>query len=215
LEPAKRHTDAARLAACDCTYRQPPYIVAAWFTPNYRHWAERFRQSLVERAAPYELVEIEKPKGAGWERTTRLKAGIALGFMDRHPEKTIILSDVDALVAGDLAPLAAIDADVALRLQCKRPRGRNMFVVRAGTIVIKPSARPLIEAWARNCALATYGDTDKSCLNAAIAECAGLRMQNIPIGSPLGDLIRHDSASRGLRKISHLDRALRWFAGAF
>jgi hypothetical protein len=51
--------------------------------------------------------------------------------MDRHPEKTLILSDVDALVTGDLAPLAAIDAGVALRLQCKRLRGRNMFVARS------------------------------------------------------------------------------------
>jgi hypothetical protein len=126
------HESKGRSAGATNTAVEIPvrYIVAGWFTRDYRRWAERFRQSLIEYGAPHEFIEIDKPKGAGWERTTRLKAGIALAFMDRHPEKTIILSDVDALATGDLSPLAAIDADIALRLQCKRLRGRNMFVAR-------------------------------------------------------------------------------------
>jgi hypothetical protein len=98
-----------------------PYIVAAWFTPDYRPWAERFRQSLIEHGAPYDLIEVERDR-RGWEATTRMKPGIVLRFMDRHPDKVLILSDVDAEVRGDLAPLAAIDADIALRLQCWRLR---------------------------------------------------------------------------------------------
>jgi hypothetical protein len=190
-----------------------PYLVAGWFTPNYRHWAERFRQSLIEHVAPYDLIEVERDR-RGWEATTRMKPGIVLRFMEKYPDRTLVLSDVDALVTGDLAPLAAIDADVGLRFQCKRLRGRNMFVARAGTIVLKPSARALVEAWARHCARARFGDTDESCLNAAIAECAGIRFQNIPLGSTLGDLIRHDRASRDLPKISHLARAIRWLSGS-
>jgi hypothetical protein len=185
-----------------------------WFTADYLNWVDRFAESLRKHGAPYDLIEVEKGQ-RGWEAATRMKPAVVQHFLAKHPGKTLILSDVDAEATGDLAPLAAIDADVALRLQCKRLRGRNMFVARSGTVVLKPSAWPLVEAWVRHCERSPYyGDTDESCLSAAIAECAGLSIQNIPVGTELGDLIRHDCASRGLPKVSHLDRAVRWLRGS-
>jgi hypothetical protein len=197
----------------ECSHDVLPYIVCGWFTPDYRPWAERFAESLRTHGAPFDLIEVGKDR-RGWEAMTRMKPSIVAAFLDKYPGKTLILSDVDAEATGDLAPLAALDCDVALRLQCKRLRGRNMLVARSGTMVLKTSAQPLIEAWARHCTRARFGDTDESALNAAIAECAGLTLQNIPIGSKLGGLIRHDSASRDLPKASHLGRAVRWLSGA-
>jgi hypothetical protein len=188
------------------------FIVCAWYTPDYRHWAERFRQSLIEQGAPYDLFEIEKPKGAGWERTTRLKAGMALRFMERHG-KTIVLSDVDVLATGRLDVLADLDCDVAFELQSIRLRGGVMLLPRSGIVVIRntPPARLLVENWARAAANCRYGDTDESALADALAETPGLRL--MPLGKALGELIRHDHASRDLPKASHLKRSIHYLLG--
>jgi hypothetical protein len=183
--------------------------VIGWYTPDYRAWAQCFADSLREHGAPFDLIEVEKDR-RGWEATTRLKPAIVAGFLDRHPGKVLILSDVDAQATGDLAQLAALDCDVAIRMQAKRLRGRYMIVPRSGTMVLKPRPKTvaLIEAWRLACENAPYGDTDESCLGAALSCIEGLRIVNLQYTGDLGGLIRHGSASKGKWKASHLTRLI-------
>lgn len=184
------------------------WAVVGWYTSDYAHWAKRFADSLRVHGAPFALKCVSK--AGGWERTTRLKPKILMDFMAEMRGRTLILSDVDALAAGDLSPLADINCDVALRLQAKRLRGRHMIVPRTGTMVLQPGGRTLalIEAWQQACDTAGYGDTDESCLGAAIAGVEGLRIVNLQHTGELGGLIQHDQGSRGKVKASHLKRLL-------
>jgi hypothetical protein len=147
-----------------------------------------------------------------------MKPGIVAGFLEKHPGKTLILSDVDARAAGDLAPLASLDCDIALCMQAKRLRGRYMIVPRSGTVVLRPNHKTfaLIEQWRRACENAPYGDTDESQLAAALSSVEGLRIVNLQHTGELGGLVRHDSASKGTRKASHLTRliARMWTRGS-
>jgi hypothetical protein len=139
-----------------------------------------------------------------------MKPAIVAGFFGKHPGKTLILSDVYAPATGDLALLASLDCDIALRLQAKRLRGRFMIVPRSGTMVLKPGRKTfaLIKAWQQVCENAPYGDTDESCLGAALSSVEGLRIVNLHYRGELGGLIRHDSASAGKWKASHLTRLI-------
>lgn len=48
------------------------YIVPGWFTPNYRHWAERLSCDLDGLQISYDLVPRPKLEG-GWEVNTVAK----------------------------------------------------------------------------------------------------------------------------------------------
>jgi hypothetical protein len=143
-----------------------------------------------------------------------MKPAIVQRFLDKYAGKALILSDVDALATGDLSPLANLDCDIALRLQAKRLRGRNMIIPGSGTVVLYPGWRTFafVETWRRHCEAAPYGDTDESCLGLALTGVEGLRIVNLQHNSELGSLIRHDRASLGKVKASHLKRALRWLS---
>jgi hypothetical protein len=131
-----------------------------------------------------------------------MKPAIVAAFLEKHPGKPLILSDADALVTGDLALLASLDCDIALRTQVKRLRGRFMIVPRSGTIVLRPTHKTsaLVEEWRRACENVPYGDADESQLAAALSFVEGLRIVNLHYKGELGGLIRHDSASKGTRK---------------
>jgi len=190
---------------------ESPWIICGWFTPDYAKWAERLRDSLEAVGAPYELVNIPKAPG-GWEANTMRKAEQVLAAMDRHPDKTIIWTDMDAVVTGDLSPLSRLTADVGLRLQAKRRRGRTWIIPRAGTKVINPThaARRLVEKWVEASKETRWGDVDETPLAIALAETPGVTVLPLPSGSPLASLIAHDTASREHTKVSHFQRATNW-----
>lgn len=190
------------------------WVVCAWFTPDYALYAERFRQSLIEHGAPHDLIEVEKPKGAGWEKITRLKPSIMTNFIEKHPGKTIVLSDVDALCRGELAPLADLECDVAFKFGLKRLRGRYMLTPRSTVVVVKPTelAHRLIVNWTQTSANASFGDTDESSLTHALGKTPGLRIASLE--GIADELLTHYSASMRNEsvKASHLKRAAAWFA---
>ena len=107
-----------------------------------------------------------------------MKPAIVAAFLEKHPGKPLSLSDADALVTGDLA---------------LRPTHQSSA---------------LVEEWRRACETAPYGDTYESQLAAALPFVEGLRIVNLHYQGELGGLIRHDSASKGARKASHLTRLI-------
>lgn len=67
------------------------WLVAGWFTPDYRPLAEAFAVNLSEHGAPHHL--LAKPSLGAWN--TRRKPAVVLEAMDLYPGKTIVLTDVD------------------------------------------------------------------------------------------------------------------------
>jgi len=190
------------------------YIACGYYTPGYRPWWGSLRESLDKHSQPHDYVEIAAANR--WEATTLAKPGQILAAMDRHPGKTIIWTDVDCTVHGDLSPLVSIPGDIGLRYYVKRRRGRAAYIrAAAGTIVVKPSvrARGFIYRWHSLCTTAPRGDDDEAVLARTIATTPCVAISQLaPEWCTFGgeyaveSVIIHDYASRDARKISKLGR---------
>jgi hypothetical protein len=89
--------------------------MSAWLLPK-RESGLNARSGTLERCTkdrniPHDIVEVPKLPGT-WEANTMAKPAHLLAAMDRHPDKVIVLLDVDCRVLGDLTPLAGIEGDV-------------------------------------------------------------------------------------------------------
>jgi hypothetical protein len=185
--------------------KESDYIACGWYTPDYAHWFEKLEYSLRTFGAPYDFWAVPKVAG-GWERNTCRKAGFVLEFMDRYPEKTLILLDVDCIVTGDLSALIGLPCDIALYLHSQKKRRRINLVPATGHTVLNPTAktRELVEAWERVSRNAEFGMQDQEALTFALTEVKGLRLQNI--GETAGGVILHSQASLAHRKVNGRDR---------
>jgi hypothetical protein len=93
---------------------------------------------------------VDKRSG-GWERNTLRKPAMILKAMRRHPEKSIIFLDVDAVVHEPLDELAAIPGDIGLHLRIGIAHtGRPRLGMRSGTMVLRRTDRAasFLRRWA-------------------------------------------------------------------
>jgi hypothetical protein len=142
-----------------------------------------------------------------------------LAAMDRHPGEVVIFLDVDCEVLGDLSPLASITGDVAFYIRTKFRRSGGMrYGTRSGTVVVRPTpaARRYVEAWAEAGRDAPWGDVDQTTQMIAMGCAPWCAFTVLPVeycateGDKVSDpVILHDSASRGVRKITPTHRRLR------
>jgi hypothetical protein len=160
------------------------YVVAGWFTPDYRHYLAGLIADLTLGGHPYFFEALEK-NPSGWAANTRMKAAAILRAMDRHPGVKLIWLDVDCRVIGDISPLLAIESDFAahfksrqMKLANYRYAGEYRAVVHpwSGTMVVSPTsrARKLIEAWRDAETDAIPLDPDETTLGLALARVPGL-----------------------------------------
>ena len=141
-----------------------------------------------------------------------------LDAMDRHPDKVIVLLDVDCRVLGDLSPLAEIGGDVGFYIRTKYRRSGGMrFGARSGTVVVRPTAgaRAYVQAWITAAAELPWGDVDQTAQMFAMGRASGASFTMPPVEycATAGDcvpeaVILHESASRGVRKIGRWQRRL-------
>jgi hypothetical protein len=81
--------------------------------------------------------------------------------MDAYPGKAILLMDVDCIVRGDIAPMAAIEGDAAMRLLARNTEGFDVSVfVSSRVMAFRPTdgARNLVMEWERFCKTSSKGD---------------------------------------------------------
>ena len=191
------------------------WLVAGWFTPDYRPLAETFAANLAEHGAPYHLWA--KPTlASGWN--TSRKPSVVLEAMDAYPGKTLVLLDVDCMVKGDIEPLTQVAGDVGITVIAQNVKGHAGRRLRRGrdaqwrhwigvecssrVVVFRPTAgaRAFAEAWKRQVDTSTVNHDEHSMVWAFL-ECQGVDFHYIDrrySGRELSDLpdavIGHDSA---------------------
>ena len=184
--------------------RDASWLVVGWFTPNYRHWAERLARSLDKTNAPYHLF-AKDGSPEGWMANTRRKPLIASEAISRFPNKTIVLTDVDAEATGDIAPMVETHADVAAYLKAKLTRnGRVELQLSSRVIVIRPTAaaRQFIASWQAECAKVEGHVADEAALALVLARSSELAFQPLDVRfaarerdvAPADAVLVHDSA---------------------
>ncbi len=191
------------------------WIVCAWYTPDYSKWAKGLIESALAANAPYDVVCVPKLAG-GWEANTCQKAAQLLAAMDRNPGKVIVFVDADAVVAGDLSPLADIRGDIGFAPWQKYRAGQSWMQPQSGTIVVRPTtnARRLVETWQTKSAGRQFGENDQSTLVRALNGTPGVTVQLLEerwcarVGYPHSPAIIHDAASDEHPKIRNFQRFL-------
>jgi hypothetical protein len=97
------------------------WLAIGWFTPDYRPLAERFATNLAEHGTPFHL--FARPNvAAGWN--TAQKPDVVLHAMGLHPDKTLVLMDLDCVVHGDISPVVDVPGDVAITVIAHNIPGR-------------------------------------------------------------------------------------------
>lgn len=198
------------------------YVICGWYTPNYRHWADRLKANLDRIGEPWSFTEVQ-PLPGGWEANTLRKPAQILEAMGRHPDKMVIFLDVDCEVLHSLEELSEIDADIALHFRCKTLRdGMPRLMARSGTMVLNPHASTIafLKAWRDLNKAAPFGTVDQRTLPAAIARTPGLSVEVLdvafcatPADGVRSPVILHANASRSQKKVpGFLRRAAAFFA---
>ncbi len=180
------------------------WLVVGWFTPDYRHWAERLANSLDRVGAPYHLF-AKDGSSDGWLANTRRKPLIAEEAMARFPDKTIVLTDVDAEALRDISPMVETGADASAFMKAKLTfKGRAELQLSSRVIVLKPTAaaRKFMADWQTECARVEKNIADEAALGIVLANSPGLTFAPLDVRfaarerdvAPPDAALVHDSA---------------------
>jgi len=126
------------------------YIVTGFYTPNYAEIAETFRHNLKEHSIPHKIYAVDM-LGETWQVQPLRKPEIALRALDEHPDRSVILMDVDCSVQGDLSPLLEPRCDVAVYPLRNKRRGSLSASTRVVVVHQTVNARHLLTAWHQKC----------------------------------------------------------------
>jgi hypothetical protein len=184
------------------------WLVAGWFTPNYRPLAEKLAANLAQYDAPFHLWA--KPKlEAGWN--TWRKPSVVLETMDRYPGRLVVLMDVDCTVGGDIGDLTHVVGDVCLTINARPvrllwpPHERIVVKALSRVVVFRPTegARRIAAEWSRQCE-ATHYAGDEAALRATFLTCPGVSFSHLDrryagLNGVAGAVISHESAHAGRR----------------
>lgn len=203
------------------------WIVAGWFTPNYRPLAEAFAANLTEHGAPFHLWA--KPPLGSWN--TGRKPSVVLETLDAYPGKTVVLMDVDCVVRGDIAPMTNVSGDVAITVIARNMRQRRRWAYwlavecSSRVVVFTPTdgARAFARAWSDTLEHSTV-DHDEHAMAWAYLSSPKVRFDYIDqaysareMGTLPGAIIEHDSAHDEQRRAARgpIKSALRAFERKF
>jgi hypothetical protein len=153
-------------------------VVCGWYTPNYAPWAREIEANLDALGLPHDFVCVEA-QGVYWQTVTLMKAQQALNAMLRHPDKTIVLLDVDChvLSAPAITALEDMPGDVGFYLRTRfRRAGKVRFGARSGTMVFKqtPGAYAFVRKWVELSGQAPPYSVDQDSLAVALGKTPSL-----------------------------------------
>lgn len=202
-----------------------PYIVCAFYTPNYLPQISSLKASLEAHGINHFLKRYE-PRG-GWEANTRLKPVFVDYCLHKFAGTDIVYLDADAVVRKPLAAFANMTSDVTMLFHPTKANGKWYLRISAGTVAIRntPGGRKFASLWKAGEAKATVTTVDEDLVYMAFADMAGVSITVLPpdyykiFDAPGSDpTIEHFQASRGQFKIRKtMRRTLQlagWTAGA-
>jgi len=158
-----------------------PYIVCAFYTPDYAPIVAGLAECLAKHGLDHHLEEIE-PAGS-WEANTRLKPSFIARCLTRFPDRDILYLDADARIHQPPILFDAVSTDVAIRLFRVTKRGRTWLRPSANTIYFRNTAasRALVNAWVRLTARAKSHEVDEDTLCRALDKADSLSITALPL----------------------------------
>ena len=185
-----------------------PYLVCAFYTPNYLPQINSLKRSLDEHRINHFLKRYE-PRG-GWEANTRLKPVFVDYCLQKFPGTDIVYLDADAVVRKPLAAFGNMISDVTMLFHPTRSHGKWYLRISAGTVAVRntPGGRKFAALWKSGEANATASTVDEDLIYMAFEGMAGVSVTVLPtdyykiFDAPGTDpTIEHFQASRGQFKI--------------
>ena len=182
-----------------------PFIATGFFTPDYFPLADALSKNLINHGVSHHLYA--RPKSPGnWGHQTLQKPSVLKTARKDHPERILILMDVDCRVRGDISAIVDTVGDIAVPMG-RKPM-KNGTALKPGTrvLLVKPTAQSdaFLELWDEMCRLNIQPvENDEIRLQMAMEESAGkfsvATLPHIFTGKEIrkatpSDIIVHDSA---------------------
>lgn len=135
------------------TKKKCPFMVVSYFTKNTGYAREI--QNLIRSAKQFNLpIDIEGVANLkDWQKNTHFKARVIRQMMDKHPDKSIIFVDADAVFKRDPMLFPIVDADIGICFRdyrrfpsAGRKEGKEFL---SGTIYFanNEKTRNLVDQW--------------------------------------------------------------------
>lgn len=145
--------------------RPESYLVTGFFTPDYRALAERFSANLADLGIPHHLYAVGKEQ---WQRAILVKPGVLREALWDHPNRRIVLMDVDCFLRGNIGHwVDSLTADVTLPARIRvRGRGRHgkaLFSSRVVAVIPGQRTFDLLRAWDLRCGAARAPIFGRTC----------------------------------------------------
>ena len=197
-----------------------PYMVCAFYTPNYLPQISSLKASLEAQGINHFLKRYE-PRG-GWEANTRLKPVFVDYCLQKFTGTDIVYLDADAVVRKPLAAFANMTSDVTMLFHPTKANGKWYLRISAGTVAVRntPGGRKFAALWKAGEAKSTITTVDEDLVYMAFADMAGVSITVLPpeyykiFDAPGSDpTIEHFQASRGQFKIRKTMRRSLQLAG--
>jgi len=207
----------------DIIYRaDTSYIVTGFFTPDYFPLADALSKNLIEYGISHHLYARAKSAGQ-WGHQTLQKPSVLKAARLDHPNKVLILMDVDCRVRGDISAMLEITGDIAVPMG-RKPM-KNGTALKPGTrvLLLRPTAQAdaFLKDWDEMCTLGLYPvENDEIRLQMAIEDSAGrFAVTTLPhhfTGREIRkatqkDIIIHDSARDEARVLGSLRKDLKLY----
>ena len=198
------------------------FIVTGFFTPDYFPLADALSKNLIEYGISHHLYARAKSAGQ-WGHQTLQKPSVLKAARLDHPNKVLILMDVDCRVRGDISAILEVTGDIAVPMG-RKPM-KNGTALKPGTrvLLVRPTAQTdiFLTVWEDMCRLDLHQvGNDEIRLQMAIEDSAGrFAITTLPhhfTGREIRkatqiDIIIHDSARDEARVLGSLRKRLKLY----
>jgi len=195
--------------------RETSFIVTGFFTPDYFALADALSKNLIEYGISHHLYARAKSAGQ-WGHQTLQKPSILKAARLDHPNKVLILMDVDCRLRGDISAMLEVTGDIAVAMG-RKPM-KNGTALKPGTrvLLVRPTAQTdiFLKVWDDMCRLKLHQvGNDEIRLQMAIEDSAGrFAVTTLPHHfegreirkATQKDIIIHDSARDEARVLGSL-----------
>ena len=198
------------------------FIVTGFFTPDYFPLADALSRNLIEYGISHHLYARAKSVGQ-WGHQTLQKPSVLKAARLDHPNKVLILMDVDCQVRGDISAMLEVTGDIAVPMG-RKPM-KNGTALKPGTrvLLVRPTAQTdiFLKVWDEMCQLdLNQVGNDEIRLQMAIEDSSGrFAVTTLPhhfTGREIRkatqqDIIIHDSARDEARVLGSLRKRLKLY----